>query len=98
MATAYPGAIDVLTNPGGGDNLNAPDHAAQHTNANDAIEAIETELGIDPAGAFATVVLRLDDVDTTNVSDDSRLDALESGTSGNAHPLAFYGLNMAMAG
>jgi hypothetical protein len=45
MATDFPTDIDTLTNPSGGDNLDSPDHAAQHANANDAIEAIETKLG-----------------------------------------------------
>lgn len=35
-------------------------HAGQHANANDAIEAIETELGTNPSGASATVKDRLD--------------------------------------
>jgi hypothetical protein len=40
-------------------------HAAQHANANDAIEAIESTLGVNPQGSSATVVARLDGVDTT---------------------------------
>lgn len=51
MATAYPGAVDALSNPGPTDPQNSPSHSAQHTNANDAIEAIETFLG--PSGAPA---------------------------------------------
>ena len=35
-------------------------HAGQHANANDAIEAIETELGTNPSGASASVKDRLD--------------------------------------
>ena len=45
MATSYPGAIDALTNPTSGNALTSPSHADQHTNANDAIEAIETYAG-----------------------------------------------------
>lgn len=46
MSTSYPGAIDTLTNPDGTDGLDNPSHADQHTNANDAIEAIQTTLGV----------------------------------------------------
>lgn len=46
MATSYPGAIDSLTNPTTTDTLNTPSHAGQHANANDAIEAIETAIGV----------------------------------------------------
>ena len=59
MATNYPGAIDSLTNPSAGDALTSPSHSAQHANANDAIEAIETELGTTPSGSESTVAARL---------------------------------------
>lgn len=67
MTTAYPGAIDNFTNPTATDTLNSltVPHAAQHANVNDAIEAVEGTLGVDPQGGFATVVARLDDTDTT---------------------------------
>ena len=55
MATNYPGALDSLTNPSAGDGLSSPSHSAQHANANDAIEAIEAELGTNPSGTFVTV-------------------------------------------
>ena len=65
MASNYPGALDTLSNPASGDALNAGSgHAAQHANANDAIEAIEAELGTNPKGASASVKARLDAVDT----------------------------------
>jgi hypothetical protein len=80
VTTAYPGAIDALTNPTASDQLTSPSHAGQHANANDAIEAIETELGVDPAGAYASVVARLDAADAAVVA----LDA-EYGV-GNAFP------------
>lgn len=46
MTTTYPGAIDAFTNPTGTDQTTSPDHAAQHANANDAIEAIEATVGL----------------------------------------------------
>lgn len=62
MASAYPGALDALTNPSGSDSLDTPAvlHSAQHTNANDAVEAIEATLGVNPQGGSATVKARLD--------------------------------------
>lgn len=45
MASNFPGALDSLTNPVGTNTQDSPDHAAQHTNANDIIEAIESNLG-----------------------------------------------------
>jgi len=69
VATNYPGALDSLTNPGAGDALNSPSHSAQHTNANDAIEAVETELGVNPSGSDATVAARLSAIEAgTNLA------------------------------
>jgi len=47
MATNFPTSLDSLTNPATSDQLNSPSHAAQHTNANDAIEALEAKVGVD---------------------------------------------------
>ena len=62
MASAYPGALDSFTNPTSTDNLNTTGvlHDVQHSDVNDAVVAVETELGVDPKGTFATVVARLD--------------------------------------
>jgi hypothetical protein len=45
LATSFPTGLDVLTNPTSADSLASPDHAAQHANVNDAIEAIEAQIG-----------------------------------------------------
>ena len=55
----YPGSIPNLTNPTPGDKLNDPDHADQHADANDEIEAIATELGTDVAGTATDLKTRL---------------------------------------
>jgi hypothetical protein len=44
MPTNFPVSVDSLVNPLSTDPQNAPSHSAQHANANDAIEAIETYL------------------------------------------------------
>jgi hypothetical protein len=58
MATSYPGSLDSLTNPTASDSLGSATvpHADQHANANDAIEAIETVLGVSPAGTNTSTV------------------------------------------
>lgn len=64
MATNYPGALDSFTNPTANDTLSSATvpHADQHANANDAIEAIQATLGINPQGGSATVVARLNSI------------------------------------
>lgn len=44
MATNFPSSQDNFTNPTSSDTLDSPDHASQHTNVNDAVEAIELAL------------------------------------------------------
>lgn len=46
MATSFPTGLDALTNPTSANGLNSPDHAGQHSDANDAIEALEAKVGI----------------------------------------------------
>lgn len=62
MPTSYPSNIDNFTNPTATDTLDSATvpHASQHTNINDAVEAIEGELGTNPKGSFASVKVRLD--------------------------------------
>lgn len=61
--TSYPGGLDTLTNPNASDSTNSPSHASQHSDVNDAIEAIETELGVNPSGASASVASRFSALD-----------------------------------
>ena len=67
MASSYPGGLDAFTNPSASDTLDSATvpHADQHSNANDAIEAIESTLGVNPQGGSATVVARLTALDST---------------------------------
>ena len=61
MATNYPNSLDILTNPTPTDALNSTTvpHHLQHANANDAIEALQTVLGLNPAGSHLTVKDRI---------------------------------------
>jgi len=66
MAIQYPNALDVLINPTSTDLLNsgAVPHHLQHANLNDAVEALQTVLGINPAGSHLTVKDRIINVET----------------------------------
>lgn len=87
MATNFPTSVDVLTNPTANDSLNAPSHSLQHTNANDAIEAIETKLGIgnSPAGsAVAGALLQANGSGSTSwIANTSGLVFIKSQTIGS---------------
>ena len=85
MASSFPGGLDSFTNPTATDTLDSATvpHAAQHANANDAIEAIESTLGVNPQGSSATVVARLDGVDTTVAGKASTTHASTHGVAGS---------------
>jgi hypothetical protein len=46
MASTFPGAIDSFTDPLSGSALNSPSHSAQHADLNDAVEKVETYMGL----------------------------------------------------
>ncbi len=47
LATNFPEDIDTLVNPSPNNPLSNPSHSQQHINANDAIQALQTKVGID---------------------------------------------------
>lgn len=46
MATNFPTSLDTFTNPNSGNTLDSPSHSIQHSDINDAVEAIEAKLGV----------------------------------------------------
>lgn len=68
MASTYPGSLDALSNPTSSSLLNSPSHSLQHSDVNDAVEAIEAKLGVGTATASTAVsgqVLMKGATDTT---------------------------------
>lgn len=61
MPTNFPGGLDNFTNPTSADNLNAPAvlHSDEHSNANDAIEAIEQWIGVSGSAVVSTMEYRI---------------------------------------
>jgi hypothetical protein len=81
MATNYPNSLDILENPTSTDRLNSTSvpHHKQHADANDAIEAIQTVLGVNPAGSHLTVKDRIIAAES-NISNQSVLNGLSDVT------------------
>jgi hypothetical protein len=46
MATNFPTSLDTFTNPNSGNTLDSPSHSIQHSDINDAVEAIEAKIGV----------------------------------------------------
>jgi hypothetical protein len=55
VATGFPTSLDALTNPVSTDVLTSPDHAEQHANANDAIEALQAKVGINSSAVTTSL-------------------------------------------
>ena len=68
MSTNFPASLDTLTNPAPLDGLTG--HAAQHSNENDAIEALQAKVGVDGSAVASSL--------------DYRVAALEAGSGGGS--------------
>jgi microcystin-dependent protein len=55
MATNFPTSLDALTNPTLGQALNSPSHSGQHTNSNDAIEALQAKVGVNSSAVTTSL-------------------------------------------
>lgn len=55
MATNFPTSLDNLTNPTGSSSLTSPDHAGQHADANDAIEALQAKVGVNGSAVTTSI-------------------------------------------
>ena len=55
MATSFPSGLDALTNPTSSDGLNSPDHAGQHANVNDAVEALQAKVGVTASAVVSSL-------------------------------------------
>lgn len=68
MSSSFPNALDSLDNPSDGILLNSPslNHTQQHIDANDAIEAIQSRLGIEGSSNVNSIEYRLNAVETAS--------------------------------
>lgn len=68
MASGFPGSIDNFTDPLSNSSLSSPSHAGQHADLNDAVEKIETYMGLVKVATFtatAQTTLSCDNVFTS---------------------------------
>ncbi len=81
MPSSYPTALDSFSTARTDATTSATTHPADHNDANDALNKIEAELGINPSGTYATVLARLNaiqaapDYTMTNVVTTRSMDA-----------------------
>ena len=87
MAILFPITLDQLLNPTGVDSVQAVPHAAQHSNANDAIEALESKVGVNNSTDVASLDYKVRDliskIYTNEMAQDTIATALAAGTHTN---------------
>jgi predicted small metal-binding protein len=87
MAILFPTTLDQLLNPTGVDSVQLVPHAAQHSNANDAIEALETKVGVNNSTDVASLDYKVRDliskIYTNEMAQDTIASALAAGTHTN---------------
>ena len=66
MSTNFPNSIDQIQNPVATDNTATVSHAGQHSNENDAIESLETKLGVDSSAVTSTIDYKLKSSSSVN--------------------------------
>jgi hypothetical protein len=79
--TNYPTSLDSLTDPVAGQPLNNPSMAGIATNANDAIVALETKVGVDSSAVTTTIDYKLKNsasIDPGHHHTNSTLDSIAS--------------------
>ena len=71
MATNFPTSLDSLTNPQSTDSVEVVSHASQHSNANDAIEALEAKVGADNSAVTTSLDYRVRTLESASVDDEA---------------------------
>lgn len=75
MTTSFPTGLDALTNPTGSSSLTSPDHAGQHTDANDAIEALQAKVGVNGSAVTTSLDYKVNNINANNITSGTLPDA-----------------------
>jgi hypothetical protein len=68
MATSFPTGLDALTNPTGSSSLTSPDHAGQHADINDAVEALEAKVGVNGSAVTSSLDYKITNINASNLT------------------------------
>ena len=68
MATSFPSGLDSFTNPTAVDTLDSPPHDTQHADANDAIEALQSKVGVDGSAVTTSHEYRINSIEELNTN------------------------------
>ena len=68
MTTSFPTGLDALTNPTGSSSLTSPDHAGQHADINDAVEALEAKVGVNSSAVTSSLDYKIANIPATSIT------------------------------
>ena len=68
MASNFPTSLDTFTNPTSTDTLDSPPHDVQHSDANDAIEAIQAKVGVNGSAVTTSHEYRINAIEELNIN------------------------------
>jgi len=66
MSITYPTTIDNITNPTSTDTMASPSHSGQHSDINDAVEALETKVGVNSSADTDSLDYKLSNASSNN--------------------------------
>ena len=97
MASSYPGSLDsfdsIASDKKTSDVVGGRTHRDMHNDLGDAIEAVQAELGTDPAGAYATVKARFEAIEGATLPAVDAKGDLIVGTADNTYDNLTVGTN-----
>ncbi len=67
MPTSFPTSLDNFVNPLGTDDVSVVDHAGQHSDVNDAVEALEAKVGVNGSAVTSSHDYKIAALDTGKV-------------------------------
>ena len=92
MTTNYPASLDNFVNPAGTATLASPDHAGQHSDINDAVEALQAKVGVDSSAVVTSLDYKVaQKIDKTLV--DAKGDLIVASAADTVSRLAVGGTN-----
>jgi hypothetical protein len=93
MATSFPNSVDSLVNPNASDPLSSPSHSQQHANLNDAVEAIETKIGVNGSSDTNSLQYKIAELESSvyDIENNTSSPEILLGLEGN-NDLTVYGI------
>lgn len=67
MPTSFPSSLDNFVNPLGTDDVSVVDHAGQHSDVNDAVEALEAKVGVNGSAVTTSHDYKIAQLDANKV-------------------------------